>query len=244
MDKKLIDAMLLRGFSKKTQKCYIAAVKDLAAYYHRSPDHLTEEQIQAYFLYLVKERHLSGSSCIVMRSAIRFFYINVLSWEEVSLQTIEVPKRAQRIPELLSREDVRRLLHACRNHKHRTLLSTVYGCGLRVSEAVNLELKHIDSERHIIRLEQAKGAKAGFCSCKTCIHHIPVDNRQVLLTETLLSMLRRYWRAHKPTTWLFFGNDKDNSLTISSVQKIYEAAKHRAKIDKVGGIHALRHAYA
>ena len=224
----MIDAMLLRGFSKKTQKCYIAAVKDLAAYYHRSPDHLTEEQIQAYFLYLVKERHLSGSSCIVMRSAIRFFYINVLSWEEVSLQTIEVPKRAQRIPELLSREDVRRLLHACRNHKHRTLLSTVYGCGLRVSEAVNLELKHIDSERHIIRLEQAKGAK----------------DRQVLLTETLLSMLRRYWRAHKPTTWLFFGNDKDNSLTISSVQKIYEAAKHRAKIDKVGGIHALRHAYA
>ena len=158
----LIDAMLLRGFSPKTQKCYIAAVKDLAAYYHRSPADLNQEQIQAYFLYLVKERHLSGSSCVVLRSAIRFFYVQVLKWEELSLETLEVPKRAQRIPELLSREDVRRLLHACRNEKHHTLLSTIYGCGLRVSEAVNLKLKHIDSQRHIIRIEQAKGAKGRF----------------------------------------------------------------------------------
>lgn len=228
LQQKLIDAMLLRGFSKKTQKCYIAAVKDLAAYYHRSPSELTQEQIQAYFLYLVKERHLSGSSCVVMRSAIRFFYTNVLNWEAVSLETIKVPKRAQRIPELLSREDVRGLLQACRNHKHRTLLSTIYGCGLRVSEAASLKLKHIDSQRHIIRLEQAKGAK----------------DRQVLLTETLLNMLRRYWQTYKPTTWLFYGVEKDTHLNISSVQKIYEAAKRRAKIDKAGGIHSLRHAYA
>jgi site-specific recombinase XerD len=228
VDKKLIDAMLLRGFSKKTQKCYIAAVKDLAAYYHRSPAELTQEQIQAYFLYLVKERHLSGSSCVVMRSAIRFFYINVLSWEEVSLETIEVPKRAQRIPELLSRQDVKQLLQACRNHKHNTLLSTIYGCGLRVSEAVGLKLKHIDSPRRIIRIEQAKGAK----------------DRQVLLTDTLLLLLRRYWQAYKPTNWLFFGADKDKPLSTSSMQKIYETAKRQTKIDKVGGIHSLRHAYA
>jgi integrase/recombinase XerD len=228
LQQKLIDAMLLRGFSQKTQICYIAAVKDLAVYYHRSPAELTQEQIQAYFLYLVKERHLSGSSCVVMRSAIRFFYVNVLSWEKLSLETIEVPKRAQRIPELLSREDVRRLLQACGNHKHIILLSTIYGCGLRVSEAASLKLKHIDSQRHIIRIEQAKGAK----------------DRQVLLTETLLSMLRRYWQAYKPTSWLFFGTDKTLHLSVSSVQKIYEAAKRRAKIDKVGGIHSLRHAYA
>ena len=162
LQQKLIDAMLLRGFSQKTQKSYIAAVKDLAAYYHCSPDKLTQAQIQAYFLYLVKERHLSGSSCVVMRSAIRFFYVNVLNWEEVSLETIEVPKRAQRIPELLSREDIRHLLQACRNQKHRTLLSTIYGCGLRVSEAASLKLKHIDSQRRIIRIEQAKGAKDRF----------------------------------------------------------------------------------
>jgi site-specific recombinase XerD len=200
----------------------------LAAYYRRSPAELTQEQIQAYFLYLVKERHLSGSSCVVMRSAIRFFYINVLNWKEVSLQTIEVPKRAQRIPELLSREDVRRLLQACSNQKHRTLLSTIYGCGLRLSEAASLKLKHIDSQRRIIRLEQAKGAK----------------DRQVLLPETLLTLLRQYWQAYKPTTWLFFGTDKDKPLSTSSVQKIYEAAKRQAKIDKAGGIHSLRHAYA
>ena len=228
LQQKLIDAMLLRGFSQKTQKSYIAAVKDLAAYYHRSPAELTQEQIQAYFLYLVKERHLSGSSCVVMRSAIRFFYVNVLSWDEVSLETIEVPKRAQRIPELLNRKDVRSLLQACRNYKHRTLLSTIYGCGLRVSEAVGLKLKHIDSPRRIIRIEQAKGAK----------------DRQVLLTDTLLLLLRRYWQTYKPTNWLFFGADKDKPLSTSSMQKIYEAAKRQTKIDKVGGIHSLRHAYA
>ena len=228
LQQKLIDAMLLRGFSQKTQKSYIAAVKDLAAYYHCSPDKLTQAQIQAYFLYLVKERHLSGSSCVVMRSAIRFFYVNVLNWEEVSLETIEVPKRAQRIPELLSREDIRHLLQACRNQKHRTLLSTIYGCGLRVSEAASLKLKHIDSQRRIIRIEQAKGAK----------------DRQVLLTDTLLRLLRRYWQAYKPTAWLYFGTDKAKPLSTSSVQKIYEAAKRQAKIEKVGGIHGLRHAYA
>ena len=228
LQQKLIDAMLLRGFSNKTQQSYLAAVKDLAAYYHRSPDQLTQEQIQAYFLYLVKERHLSGSSCVVMRSAIRFFYVNVLHWEELSLQRIEVPKRAQRIPELLSRQDVKQLLHACGNLKHNTLLSTIYGCGLRVSEAVNLKLQHIDSARRIIRIEQAKGAK----------------DRQVLLPQTLLLLLRRYWQAYKPSAWLFFGADKDKPLSTSSAQKRFETAKRRAKVRKIGGIHNLRHAYA
>ena len=153
LQQKLIDDTLLCGLSNNTQKSYLAAVKDLAAYYHRSPDELTQEQIQAYLLYLVKERHLSGSSCVVMRSAIRFFYVNVLHWEELSLQRIEVPKRAQRIPELLSRQDVQRLLQACHNFKHKTLLSTVYGCGLRLSEAVDLKVKHIDSPRRIIRVD-------------------------------------------------------------------------------------------
>jgi site-specific recombinase XerD len=228
LQQKLIDAMLLRGFSQKTQKSYVAAIKHLAAYYHRSPAELTQEHIQAYFLHLVKDKGLSGSSCVVIRSAIRFFYINVLKWKEVSLKTIEVPKRAQRIPELLSRQDVQRLLQACHNFKHKTILCTIYGCGLRLSEAVNLKVKHIDSPRRIIRIEQAKGAK----------------DRQVLLTDTLLLLLRRYWQANKPTIWLFFGNHKDYPLSDSSVQKIFDNAKRRAKINKIGGIHNLRHAYA
>jgi integrase/recombinase XerD len=206
LQQKLIDAMLVRGFSQKTQKSYIAAIKHLAAYYHCSPDELTQAQIQAYFLYLVKERHLSGSSCVVIRSAIRFFYVNVLQWEEVSLETVQVPKRAQRIPELLSRQDVQRLLQACQNFKHKTILCTIYGCGLRLNEAVNLKVKHIDSPRRIIRIEQAKGAK----------------DRQVLLSDTLLLLLRRYWQAYKPISWLFFGNHKDNPLSDSSVQRIFE----------------------
>jgi len=225
---KLIDAMLLRGFSQRTQQSYLAAVRQLDKHYQCSLTQLTQAQLQDYFLYLIKQRGLSGSSCLLIRSAIRFFYLNVLHWEALALDSVIVPKRAQRIPELLSREEVQRLIISANNQKHQTMLSTVYGCGLRVSEVVQLKIKHIDSQRHLIRIEQAKGAK----------------DRQVLLSDTLLQWLRCYWQAYKPTTWLFFGMNKNAHVSISSVQRVFTAAKRRAKIDKVGGIHGLRHAYA
>lgn len=224
---KMIDAMLLRGFSVRTQQSYLDAVRHLAQYYHRSPEALSTDNIQAYFLYLVKERQLSPATCRLHLNGIRFLYLQVLVWDAFDV-TIHTPKRAQRIPELLSRQEVGRILSACSNDKHRMMLTTCYACGLRVSELVALQIKQIDSDRHIIRIEQAKGAK----------------DRQVILSDHLLMLLREYWLRYKPVQWLFYGFDPLRALSMTTAQKVYKKTKEQAGIQKVGGIHALRHAYA
>lgn len=224
---KMMDAMQVRGFSVRTHESYLAAVSDLARYYHRPPDQLNADELQAYFLYLVKERGLSGASCRLYLNGIRFLYLQVLNWERFDIP-LQVPKAAQRIPELLTRTEVRRILRACRNPKHRMLLMTCYGCGLRVSELVALKVRDIDSERRLLRIEQGKGAK----------------DRPVMLSPSLLEQLREYWRLYRPRVWLFPRRDTEVALNISTPQRVFTRAKQRAGIDKVGGIHSLRHAYA
>jgi len=159
-------------------------------------------------------------------NGIRFLYLQVLSWNEFDIK-LHTPKRAQKIPELLSQQEVAAILSANTNLKHRTMLSTCYACGLRVSELVALRVKHIDSDRHIIRIEQAKGNK----------------DRQVILSDHLLVLLRDYWQRYHPDNGLFCG-DTSSPIHITSIQRVFKRSKQRAGIDKVGGIHSLRHAYA
>lgn len=224
---KMMDAMQVRGFSARTHQSYLSAVSALAQYYHRSPDRLSVEELQAYFLYLVKERGLSGASCRLYLNAIRFLYLQVLKQPAFDVP-FQIPKKAQRIPELLTRTEVGQILSAIRNAKHRVMLMTCYGCGLRVSELVSLKVRHIDGERQLLRIEQGKGAK----------------DRQVVLPEALLQQLRRYWRHYQPTLWLFPHGDTEVALAVSTPQRVFTQAKQRAGINKVGGIHSLRHAYA
>ena len=224
---KMIDAMLMRGFSKRTQKSYLAAVSQLATHYHCSPETLTTNQLQDYFLYLVKQRNLSPASCRLYLNGIRFLYLQILGWNTFDIE-LHTPKRPQRIPELLSQREVACILSACQNAKHRVMLTTCYACGLRVSELVALQVKQIDSERKVIRIEQAKGAK----------------DRHVILNHHLLILLRAYWQRYRPVYWLFYGRDKQTGLSITTAQKVFKRSKQRAGINKVGGIHSLRHAYA
>lgn len=224
----MIDAMLVRGFSPRTHTSYLAAVTDLARYYHRSPDRVSLEEIQAYILYLVKERHLADASCRLYLNGLRFLYLQVLGWQEFDVP-IPHPKRVQRIPELLTRREVGRLIGCCPNLKHRTMLLTCYGCGLRVSELVQIKVRDLDGERRLLRVEQGKGAK----------------DRKVIVAPTLLQRLRDYWRQMQPSLWLFpNANQPDRPLSITTAQKAYRAAKVCADIEKQGGIHSLRHAYA
>ena len=224
----MIDAMLLHGFAARTQSSYLSSVKMLAKHYHQSPDNLSPEQIHHYFLYLVKDKALSPASCRLHLNALQFLYVKVLHCAWFKSLQIVLPKKPQRIPELLSREEVARILAACTNEKHQALLSTCYACGLRVSEVVGLQLPHIDSDRHVIRVEQGKGNK----------------DRLVLLSDRLLKVLRHYYQTYHPCTWLFFGFHRDKALSISTAQKIYAHAKETAQVKKAGGIHGLRHAYA
>jgi integrase/recombinase XerD len=224
----MIDAMQQRGFSVRTHETYLAAVWNLAKYYHTPPDEIQLDQIQEYFVYLVKERGLSGASCRVYLHALRFLYLQVLKWDHFDVP-VQYPKRAQRIPELLTRREVKRILDACNNDKHRMMLTTCYGCGLRVSELVAIKVRHIDGERHLLRVEQGKGAK----------------DRAVNLSAALLNHLRHYWIKYRPFLWLFPNASRPTQhLTSATAQKAFKKAKYKTGIEKVGGIHSLRHAYA
>ncbi len=224
---KMIKAMQVRGFSVRTHESYLAAVTDLARYVHRSPDKIGMEDIRGYFEYLATERSLSGASCRLFLHGIRFLYLQVLDWPAFAVD-IPIPKKAQRIPELLTRAEVGRILTACANPKHRMMLTLCYGCGLRLSELVSLKVRDIDGERQLLRVEQGKGAK----------------DRLVPLSDTLLTQLRAYWRSYRPTEWLFPGRTFAEALSETSVQKAFTQAKARAGVEKIGGIHGLRHAYA
>ncbi len=224
---KMIEAMRVRGFSPRTHKSYLAAVSELARYYQRSPDRLNGDELKAFFEYLAIERGLSGASCRLYLNAIRFVYLKVLQWGAFDV-LFPIPKKAQRIPELLTRAEVGRILSACAHPKHRMVLATCYGCGLRVSELVRLKVRHIDGERRLLRIEQGKGAK----------------DRQVIVSEALLAQLRAYWRCYHPLEWLFPGQDPLAPMGIATAQKVFTAAKRRAGVERIGGIHSLRHAYA
>ena len=224
----MIAAMRQRGLAVRTHQSYLGAVRDLARYFHRPPDQLQVDQIQAYFVHLVQQRGLSSASCRVYLNALRFLYLQVLHWPQFDIP-IQYPKRAQKIPELLTRAEVRQIIEACENDKHRMMLLTCYGCGLRVSELVHLKVHHIDGERQLLRIEQGKGNK----------------DRMVALSTTLLNQLRHYWLVYHPSSWLFPSSyTPKRYLGITSIQKVYTQSKNKVGIQKVGGSHGLRHAYA
>lgn len=224
----MIEAMYQRGFSKKTHKSYLAVVRSLAQYFNQPPDKIQASQLQDYFDYLVQQRGLGGNSCRLHLHGLRFFYLQVLQWPQFDIPIV-FPKKKERIPELLTRVEVNQIIKACPNDKHRLMLMTCYGCGLRVSELVKIKVKHIDGERQLLRINLGKGGK----------------DRMIVIAPSLLQQLRTYWCRYHPKHWLFpHANIPTLSLSISTIQKCYTRAKQATSIKKVGGIHSLRHAYA
>jgi len=226
----MIDAMTVRGFSPRTHESYLNAVTQLATYYHRPPDQVSIKDINNWFLHLVKDNHLSAATCRQYLHGLRFLYLQVLQDSSFDVD-IPLPRRPQRIPELLTREEVAGIINACTQPKHKAMLQCAYGCGLRVSELVAIRLDQIDSERNLLRVEQGKGNK----------------DRLVPIAPSLLNILRSYWRNQRPhpDSYLFPREHHLNqALSISAIQKAYKKAKQAVPINRVGGIHSLRHAYA
>src|SRR5262249_16830078 len=150
--------MVLRGMSVRTRETYISAVAALAKHYHKSPDTLSEREVQDYLLHLIEQRKLAWSSCNIVTQALRFLFHVTL--KQPGTQFCIPRRRApQRLPEILSREEIARLIEAARLPKHRAVLMTTYAAGLRVSEVVQLKVSDIDAQRMAIRVEQGKGAK-------------------------------------------------------------------------------------
>lgn len=219
--------MVLRGLAPRTQEAYLAAVAGLARHYGQSPDQLTEEQVQRYLLHLIEERKLAWASTNQAACALRFFFHVTLKRPDASF-LIPSRKAPAKLPEILSKSEVDRILGACTSLRHRALLMTTYAAGLRVSETCSLKPADIDSTRMMIRVVHGKGGK----------------DRYTLLPPLLLETLRLYWRAARPVHWLFPKTDGKEPVHISQVQKMFQAAKRRAGVTKQGGIHSLRHAFA
>ena len=207
-----INYMTLQRFSHHTKRNYIRAVKGLAEFYNQSPDTLANEQIQEYFRYLLEDRKVSWGTCNNYFSGILCFYRNICKWDETRFQIPPRP-RIKKLPIVFSMEEVKRLFSAADNVKHRVLLKTVYSAGLRVSEVVRLQPRHIESDpsRMMIRVEQGKGKK----------------DRYTILSKKLLVELRAYWCKYRPEKWVFPGQKAEKHLTETAAQRAFYLAKKK-----------------
>lgn len=214
--RRMLDALVLHGKAKRTQEAYISAVAQLARHYRRSPDLLSGEQIEAYLVHLLRERQLTRSTVNQAGCAINFLFSKVLGHAELPYRA-PLPRGPQRLPEILSREEIARLLACACSLKARTALSCAYALGLRVSELCALRLEHIDSaaDRMCVRVVQGKGAK----------------DRYVPLPADLLERLRSDCRQVRPRGWLFSAaTDAAQALHTEQAQRWYWQARDRAGI--------------
>src|SRR3954471_843347 len=222
----MIEGMSLRNTLPATQRVYINAVKSFSAFFGRSPDKLTFEDVRIYQLHLVS-RGLKPTTIHPILYALRFFYRTTLSRSGVTEQ-ISPPRRPDPLPAVLAPEEIVRFLTAVSGLKPRTALTTIYAAGLRVAEAVSLTIKDIDSARMVIHVRQGKGGK----------------DRYVMLSEQLLGILRAYWRLERPAEWLFPGLDPERPLTARTLQLACRLAAQTAGLDKKVTVHTLRHCFA
>lgn len=225
--RRMLEDMGIRNLAENTQISYVRQVAAYAAYFHRPPEELGPEEVRTYQLYLTQTRMLAPSSIGLATGALRFLYKVTLK-RDWAVEEIPMPKRPFRLPVILSREEVMHFLESVYSLKHRTLLTTAYAAGLRVSEATHLKVADIDSQRMMLRVDQGKGRK----------------DRYVMLSPRLLEELRTYWKAVHPALWLFPGDMPGQPITRSAVELACQKAHRASGIKKPITPHSLRHAFA
>jgi site-specific recombinase XerD len=230
---KMIEDMQLRGLAERTQETYIRVVRQLAEHYGKSPDQLSEAELRQYFLYLKNDKRASRSSCTQVLSALKFLYEQTLRRKWPILDFIR-PAPQHKLPVILSVEEVRCILASLRQEHYRVCLSTIYGCGLRLLEGVQLQVRDIDSSRMMLHVRGGKGNK----------------DRYIPLPERVLAQLRHYWRQHRHPLWLFPAWTSFNRasatqpMDVSGVQRAFRAALTESGLAKPASVHTLRHSYA
>jgi integrase/recombinase XerD len=225
----------LAGLSERTQEAYLRAVRQLADHFHTPPDRLSEQQVRDYFLHLKNDRKFASASLVIAYSGIKFFYSHTTPRDWPTLQRLRVRKE-KRLPDVLSVDEVRRLIAAVRTRHNQAYFWTVYSLGLRLEEGLHLQVGDIDSQRMLVHVRRGKGAK----------------DRYVPLPSRTLKVLRQYWATHRHPEWLFPATGRDGQqtasadqpMTRSSVQKAMSRVVHELKFQKAISIHSLRHSYA
>ena len=225
---RMIEDMQVRNLALNTQRSYLEQVSRFARHFHKSPEQLGPEDIRAYQIYLTNEKNLAPSSVIIAVAALRFVYKVSLKKNWHFEEVIPAPKMPQKLPVVLSPEEVLRFLDSINSTKHRAILTTCYAAGLRISEAVCLKTTDIDSQRMVIHVDQGKGQK----------------DRYVMLSPVLLEILRAWWRVNKPLHWLFPGDLPGQHITTFPVLWACHKARKISGIRKVITPHSLRHGFA
>lgn len=219
--------MELRGFSPNTVKAYLTQVRNYAQYYNLSPELMGEKEIRGYLYYCSTEKHFSESHLNIIYSSLKFLYLKTMQ-RKWNIDAIPRRKRIEKLPIILSRKEISAIFSATTNLKHKAILMTIYGGGLRVSEACSLKIVNIDSKNMQILIQQGKGKK----------------DRYTLLSNQNLSVLRTYYKRYNPSAWLFCGATGDKHITERSIQRIFQEAKIKAGIKKNVSVHNLRHCFA
>ena len=225
---RMIEDMQVRNLALKTQTSYVQQVSLFARHFGKSPEQLGPDDIRAYQVYLTNEKKLSPSSVFVAVAALRFLYKVSLKRNWTFEDVVPSPKVPQKLPVILSRQEVVHFLGSVGNTKHRAILTTCYAAGLRISEAIHLKPTDIDSQRMVICVEQGKGQK----------------DRYVMLSPKLLETLRSYYRAEWPRGWLFAGDVPGRPVGRSSVEVACQKARRISGIRKPITPHSFRHGFA
>jgi site-specific recombinase XerD len=223
----MIEDMQLRNLSSSTRDTYLLQVSLFARHFRKSPAVLGPEELRSYQVYLTNDKKLSPSSIHIAIAALRFLYKITLKKQWSFDEVLPGPKMPDRLPSVLSRDEVRDFLRCVESLKHRVILTSCYAAGLRISEAVHLKTSDIDSRRMVIRVAQGKGHK----------------DRYVMLSPKLLDTLRDYWRIVRPNEWLFPGY-LDQPITRHAVGVACREAQRRSGLSKLVTPHSLRHAFA
>ncbi|MEA1946492.1 MAG: site-specific integrase [Thermodesulfobacteriota bacterium] len=225
---KMIRAMELKNLSHHTQRAYLAAVTGIARFYNQSPDKMTKEKIEDYLLYLKQDKGNAPNSCYSVLTGLRFFYKYVIE-NEIPV-TYSIRRTTRKLPQVLTMQEIWKIICATNNFKHRMILMTTYSGGLRASETINLKPRNIDNKTMLIKVK-GKGKK----------------ERYTLLSKRLLVELRSYYREYRPKIYLFpssFKKKKDQPLSYETIRTVYEDARKKAGVKRGAGIHTLRHSFA
>ena len=218
----------LRNFSPKTSKSYLFYNRDLINYCQKDPRFIKEADIKQYIEYLIRDRQVSAATARLAINAIKFYYINIQKRKFNFLVAGVLPKMTKKLPVVLSKEEVSRLIGVTDNPKHKLILSLMYSAGLRVSEVVKLKTQDIDFDRQILIVRQGKGKK----------------DRQSLISQKIFSELKHLCTQKGIDNYLFSGAVQNSHLTTRSVEKIFSHALERAGINKSATCHSLRHSFA
>jgi integrase/recombinase XerD len=225
---RMLEDMKIRNLALNTQDSYLRQVFQFARHFGKSPDLLGQEEIRSYQIYLTQEKKLAPGSVTIAVSALRFLYKVTLRREWNLDDIIPAPRTPKKLPVILSPEEVLQFLSWVPEGKHRTILTTCYAAGLRITEAVSLQAHHIDSQRMVIRVEQGKGQK----------------DRYVMLSRKLLDILRQWWRVARPQIWLFPGDRPEQHIGRNAVELVCKQTRRLYRMAKPITPHSMRHAFA